>query len=175
MEKELLEYLNRQRNSVSACFHISRENMTNAERICVGIPDANDTLYSFFTSKNKIVRYEKMQDASGFVYTPLPPAGTGGKEAYVMLMLAEFEKLPGLSLEAKGMIMSFLPCIEWNSGRLINQRDKIPLTKDKVGKKLKLNPKTVKKIIDELVSANIIKHQNKEYFISRDFVKKGAG
>ena len=175
MDKELLEYLNGQRNSVSACFHVSRESMTNAERVYIGIPEAKDTLYAFYNSKNKHVKYEKIQDTSGFSYYQPPAAGTGGKEAYVMLMIAEFEKLPYLSLEAKGMIMSFLNCLEWNTGRLIRQRDKAPLTKNKISKMLNISPGTVRKIMNELITAGIIKYENNQYFMSRKFIKKGAG
>lgn len=175
MEKELVEYINGQRNSVSACFHMSRETMNNSERIYIGIPEAKDTLYAFYNSKTKHVKCEKVQDSSGFAFTQLPAAGTGGKDAYVMLMVAEFEKLTNLSLEAKGMLLSFSTAyLEWNTGRLIRQRDKTPLTKNKMCKLFNLSPGTVKKIIDELISAGAVKYENRQYFMSRKLIKKGV-
>jgi hypothetical protein len=175
MEKELVEYLNGQRNSVSACVHMSRENLNNSEKIYIGLPDAKNTLYAFYNSKTQHVRCEKIQDASGFAFMPVPSTGTGGKEAYVMLMLTEFEKLPNMSLEAKGMIMSLINCLEWNTGRIIRQRDKLSITKEMLIGMLKIKPWTVRKALKELSGFKILRYDRKQkaYFMSHKFIKKG--
>lgn len=175
MEKEMVEYLNGQRNSVSACVHMSRESFNNSERIYIGLPNAKDTLYAFYNSKNKQIKCEKVQDVSGFAFIPALPTGTGGKEAYAMLMLTEFEKLPTMTIEAKGMIMSFLNCLEWNTGRIIRQRDKVSMTKEMMAEKFEMKPWTVRKAMKELADYKIVSYSRKDkaYFLSRNFIKKG--
>lgn len=177
MEKELVEFLNGTRNTASAIMHLGRQNLPSAEKIFIGIPDAKDALYVFYKSKVKPVndKSEKVETETGFEFKTMPAEGTGGKEAYIIIMLSRFEKIPFLSIEAKSIIFDLLGCIEWNTGRLIRQRDKISLTIKMIAGMSNMGIKKARKAISELKDSNVIRYESKDkaYYMSRHFVKKG--
>jgi hypothetical protein len=175
LDKELAEYLSGARNCVSACVHISRQNLGNSEKIFIGVPDAKDNVYAFYNSKVKREKAEKTQTENGFNFESIPSAGTGGKEAYIMVVLSKFEKIPDLSRDAKAMIFDLFGCVEWNTCRLIRQRDKISLTKAAIAEITKMGLVKTKKTLSELIKNNVIRYDRKQkaYYLSRHFVKKG--
>lgn len=177
MEKELVEFLNGTRNTASATMHLGRLNLPGAEKIFIGIPDAKDALYIFYKSKVKTVcdRTEKVATEAGFEFKTVPAEGTGGKEAYAMVMLSKFEKIPKLTTGAKALLFDFLGCIEWNTGRLIRQRDKSSLTVKMIVEMESWGQIKAKSVLSELKRNNIIRYdtKTKAYYLSRHFVKKG--
>lgn len=175
MEKEMVEYLNGTRNCVSACVHMSRQSLGNSEKIFIGIPDAKDSLYAFYNSKIKHEKSEKVQVESGFTFESVPAVGTGGKEVYVMVMISKFKKIPNLTKDAKAMIFDLFDCIEWNTCRLIRQRDKVSLTRAMIAEETKTGLEKTNKTIGELTRNKILRYDRKQkaYFLSWHFIKKG--
>jgi hypothetical protein len=177
VEKELVEFLNGTRNTASAIMHLGRQNLPSAEKIFIGVPDAKDALYVFYKSKAKPIndKSEKVETETGFEFKSIPADGTGGKEAYVIVMLSRLEKISTLSIEAKAIIFDLLGCIEWNTGRLIRQRDKTSLTIKMIARMSNMGIKKARKTMSELKDNNVIRYEikDKAYYLSRHFVKKG--
>jgi hypothetical protein len=103
--------------------------------------------------------------------------GTGGQLAYVRLMIKDRDKIKGLSCEAVAIMthMCFAG-IQWNTGKLIQERCRKPHTANTIADIIKKSVRTTKKALKELSDRNIIKYDKKQklYFMSSDIARKGA-
>lgn len=177
MKKQLTDYINGEVNVVQDEFIISRErNSRGGELILVNIPDFEKPMYALWNCKKEAKRH-RVKRVNEFEYTveQVKPKGTGGKNAYVMVILSELEKIEDLSIEASGLFLKLFSCIEWNTCKLIRKRDNVALTQRMIAQRFNIGTGKVKHLISQLTSANVLKYDNKEkaYFINQDLVKKG--
>jgi hypothetical protein len=102
--------------------------------------------------------------------------GTGGKEAYVMLMTKCEDTLMSLSPNAKLILFNmFFGGIQWNTGKLVQNRSKKKHTALTIAKLSKLGERTARVALKELSDKDIVKYdKNKKlYFINADIARKG--
>jgi hypothetical protein len=107
----------------------------------------------------------------------IPSKGTGGKEAYVMLMTKHEDKLMSLSPNAKLILYNlFFGGIQWNTGKLMQNRSKKLHTALTIGKLAKLGERVTRMALKELSDKDIVKYDKnrKLYFMSIEIAKKGA-
>ena len=64
--------------------------------------------------------------------------------------------------------------IEWNTGKLVNTKTKQALKYNDLMKMFKCSNKKLNRLIGQMRSNGIITRANDGYFVSRDFIKKGA-
>jgi hypothetical protein len=179
MDKELIEFLNGDRNFYVGELNIGREKTSKTEFIVVGSPSFDKPLYSFFnTEKLKKLKekYSVKQTENGFVIEKRNQKGTGGKPAYVSVILNEFGKTRRkLSFESIGFLMGLVECIEWNTGRIIRNHDGVPMTMKMICSYLDIGQVKFKKLMSELSENNVINfnHKKKAYFVNQNILRKG--
>ena len=179
MKKELLEYINGERNVVQDEFIISRGKTGNgSELIFVNTPDVETPLYALWNSKRE-TRKRKIKVIDGgetVKIEKVAPKGTGGEPAYIMIMLKEIENLK-ISLEASGLLLKLFKSIEWNTGRLIRKRDKIALTKEMIAEQFGIGRVKTKKLLAELTDNKVLRYdrKTKAYYLNKNVVRKGMG
>jgi hypothetical protein len=176
IKKELIEFLNGDKNFYVGELTLGREKTSKTELIFVGYPDFNKPLYSFFNSSKSKKKYLIKQTAEGFVIERKKLKGTGGKPAYVSLMLSEFEKAQKkLSHISAGIFIKLSNNIEWNTGRLIRTRDGSPLTKKMISEMFSLNDWNVRLLLKEFSNAGVITYDRKKhaYFVNPNILRKG--
>jgi hypothetical protein len=106
-----------------------------------------------------------------------PPKGTGGREAYVMILTRHEDKIKGLSVTAKAILFDMcLSGIQWNTGKLVQNRSKKPHTIKSIAATEDICEKTAKAAMKQLSEHNIIKYDKSRrvYFLSSDIARKGA-
>lgn len=173
MRKETAEYLSGQRNVTKEELIISRESKGTSELIFVCLPDSEAPLYQFWNSR-RCRRYKKVEVDGQTKFEKLPARSTGGKAAYAMVMLAELEKIEGLSIEAYGVILKLSCCMEWNTGKLIRQRDKRDMTFGMMADFLGVGEKKLQGIMKELKNLGILEFKNSAYFMAKKLIRKGG-
>ena len=175
MKKETLDFLWGNKNAVIDEFVLGREQQGKSELIYVSLPDSESPLYTFWNNKRVKRKYIlKKTEEKLLEVKPVIPNGTGGKEAYVMLMIKEVSAID-VSIEAKGAILGFISCLEWNTGRICRQRDMKSMTLPMIAEHLGTGRVKAKGIMKELVAVKVAWYDRKKkaYFMSRKFVKKG--
>lgn len=176
MKKETLDFLWGNKNAVIDEFVLGREQQGKSELIYVSLPDSESPLYTFWNNKRVKRKYIlKKTEEKLLEVKPVIPNGTGGKEAYVMLMVKEVSAID-VSIEAKGAILGFISCLEWNTGRICRQRDMRSMTLPMIAEHLGTGRVKAKGIMKELVAVKVAWYDRKKkaYFMSRKFVKKGV-
>lgn len=176
MKNETLDFISGNRNVVKDEFIIGREKSGKNELIFVSLPNSDHPLFALWNSPRARKRFtiKKNTEDQGIEIKPVALKGTGGKKAYVMLMIKETSKI-NVSIEAKGAIMGLIDCLEWNTGRIYRPRDKKAMTMAMLADHLNIGKVKAKSIIRELTTANIIRYdkRTKAYYMSRKFIKKG--
>jgi hypothetical protein len=176
LTKEMVEYINGQRNVVKTEVVMGRERFQNSELVYIGLEDTINPMYVFFNSpriKNKHKRkIRKTED--GYVIEQCLPKGTGGKPAYVMMMLDEILKAD-LSLDAYGLLMYLVMHMEWNTGRIIRQRDKKAMTREMMVKEFRVSCKRLKGMLREVRDKGVLHYDTKtrSYYLDKKYFKKG--
>jgi hypothetical protein len=158
MNKELMDYLDGNKNAILLNVVIGRESSKDSEHITISLEDGTE-LYKFWNGKNK------KSDT---------PKHTGGKKSYAMLFVEAIEKHVDLSDAAISFIVKRIPNIKWNTGLLINKRSKKPLLFEDLEKLSGKSKKTLLNTIKELKQENILLHDKEGYKVSKDFIRKGG-
>ena len=167
MDKELLDFINNNTGVITLYTRIEREITSDGrEHIAVYPIGENGALYSFWRNPNK-------PDSDT---TPVPKHA-GGKKPYIMLMVDEVEKLRAAGVKNSEEMIGYLVCmgkyVEWNTGRLINKRNKKPMQYQELQKAFGCGNKKFNKMLASMKKCNLL-HKNEEgYFISPQFIKKG--
>ncbi len=187
MKKEMIEYLNGDRNAVRDEFILSRERSGSSELVRVSIPEVDEPLYSLWKSAKKRRKLripveeepdiiEQAQVKEQAAEQP-QPKHTGGKKPYVMLMEGKSEEIRGLSLEASGLLLKLFygGCIEWHTGRIISKLDKRPLALSAMAKRFKVGKNRLRQIMAELSAVGMVRYDPKKhaYFADRSIARKG--
>lgn len=160
---EILKFLNGETNAVKADVIISRERAPTGMQY-ITISGENGTLYSFWHNPQKKARDK-------------PPKHTGGKKPYIILMVDEIEKLRSEGVpNIEGMI-GFIVClgkhIEWNTGKLIQSRNKKPLQYKDLQAMFNYGNRKLNRVLTELKEHDLLFNTKEGYFISTRFIKKG--
>ena len=180
MKKETMEYLRGERNVAIDEFIVGRERAGNAELIFVSLPNIEKPLYALWNSKKTVNKYKVKRDkeSAEVIFEFVKPKGTGGKTMYVMLMPNAINELneEKISIDAAGMILKLIDCIEWNTGRIYRKRDKKSMTKSMLSTFLNIGDSKLTSIIRELRNLNVIFYDRKKkaYFFNPKFIRKGA-
>ena len=106
-----------------------------------------------------------------------PPKGTGGQLAYVRFITRNKDMIIGLSGTACSIILHMcFGGIQWNTGKLVQERSKKPHTSETISKMIDAGLRTTKAALKELSDRNIIKYDKGKrfYFLSADIVRKGV-
>lgn len=178
MKKELAEYINGTRNVIKDEFIIGREKMRNAEMIFVSVPGYDSPMYALINAKKAKEKY-RVQETGGEEVARIEkrkPKGTGGKPAYAMLMLAEFEKcVDKISVEAAGLLLKLAPCLEWNTGRIICKHSGMSMTQQAMSRRFCIKKARLRSLLAELAKAGVMSYNagKRAYFASGNFIKKG--
>jgi len=161
VNKNLLAYLNGEKNSVVDQFVISREKAHNSECIQVQYTEIPKPLYTFWVSPRKSKNKT--------------PKHTGGKKPYVMLMLQELEILAkkGIPAETVGHLIFLVPYIEWKTGKLVIGREKRNVKVEDIQKIFNKSKRATLYIIADLKKHSLIERKEGAYFVSRAIIKKG--
>lgn len=174
MSKQLIDYINGETNVVRDEFILSREKNKNGELIFVNAPDTETPMYVLWNS-NKLAKKYKIKEQDGeCIIEKVKPKGTGGKPAYLMLFQGSLDKVEELSAEAAGLLLKLLPCVEWNTCRLIQKKDKKSLTRQLMSEKFSIGILKLKKQLSELTNKGFIEYRNKAYYLNEAFVRKGG-
>jgi hypothetical protein len=175
MKRELVEYINGERNAVKDEFILSREKNGSSELVFVNIPDIEKPMYALWNSRKQAKRHKvKTQSDTEVKIETVIPKGTGGEPAYAMIILNEIEKLK-ISIEASGLLLKLFSCLEWNTGRLIRKRDNVSLTVDMVMEQFDLGKRKTKTLLAELNKCGATRYdpKTKAYYLNGNIVKKG--
>lgn len=173
MNSQLKDYINGKTNVVKDEFIISRERSRNNDLIFVNIPGVETPMYALWNSKKDAkANSVKITDA-GYVIEKVKKKGTGGKHAYVMLVLNELEGAKKISIEASGLLLKLLPYIEWNTLRLVRNRDKASLTQQMIADDFGIGTNKTKKLMSELCKGGVVEYRNKAYFVKDTLIRKG--
>ena len=171
-----MDFISGNKNATLDEFILGRERSGKSEFIIVSLPNSERPLYTLWNSPRTKKKYvaRKNAEKQDIEIKTIIPKGTGGKPAYVMLMIEEVSRI-NVSIEAKGMILSFITCLEWNTGRIINQRSKKPMTISMMAECLGIGKVKVKRILKELINTKVMRYDKKKksYLMSRKFIKKG--
>lgn len=119
------------------------------------------------------IRTEKVNEVES---EKQPPKGTGGKEAYVMLMTRHEAEIKKLSITAKAILLDMcLGGIQWNTGKLVQNRSRKPHTSLTIAKLIGASERTTKTALKELADKSIIKYDRtrKVYFMNIHIARKG--
>jgi hypothetical protein len=172
---QTIDYINGIKNATLDEFIIGRERSGNSELITVSLPGSDKPLYSLWNSKKTSRKYRVVIDGDNVRYERVKMKGTGGQYAYVMVKAQELDRLDDISLEARGVLMTLLRCLEWNTCRLIRKRDGKALTADMMAVFLGLKSRTLRKYLAELKAAEIIRYDSKEkaYYMDNRLIRKG--
>lgn len=170
MDKDLLKFLNGEINVVETKTVISRDKLPNGtECIYIRPSGMEEELYHFFKSK---------KDDSSMKNDNKKPKHTGGKKPYVMFMVESVESLEKKGVknidEILGSAIRLSGNIEWSTGRLINKRSKQPLKYEDLKKIFKCGNSKLTRKIKYMKDCGLLSHTSEGYFISPDFIKKGA-
>lgn len=163
MDETLLGFVNGVVNAANANVTISRETAGNGrQHIYISIDDK--PMYSFWYDPNKT----KSRDS---------PKHSGGKKPYVMVMTEKIDELKKNGVKNVEEMVGFLVClgkyIEWNTGRLINVRNKKPLLYADIQKIYGCSNNKLNRILAELKEQDLLLNTAEGYFVSRDLIKKG--
>lgn len=159
MKKDLLEYINGQKNAIRDEFIVSRESTGSAELIHIQHPEMDRELYTLWHSSNKKKSTEK-------------PKNTGGKKPYTMLMKGSTSKL---SIEAAGLFCKIIDgYMEWNTGKVI-YKDR-SMTQADMRVLFKVAQRKLKQALAELASGEIIVYDSsaRAYYVDYNAAKRGG-
>lgn len=181
IDRNLLEYVNGEKNILMS----SEENPISMRRQFVKGKEYTDVYYGKVPRRVSYGRnivnckaFPKEEETTvnrGVV--PRKARGTGGKEAYVMLMTKNAGNIKGLSVIAKAILLDMcLEGIAWNTGKLMQERGKKPHTAKTIAKLADVGLRTAKTALKELSEKDIIKYDKKRkfYFMCADYARKGA-
>lgn len=185
--KNLLDYENREKNVLIS----SEENPMALYRYFKNGKEYTETrcgMYAVAAGPNYIKQRKKIEELhiacdeireikAGEETAGKKKKSTGGQPAYVMLMTKEKNKIKGLSCEAISILTHMcLEGIQWNTGKLMQERSKKPHTSESIAKTIDKGIRTTKSALKELSEHDIIKYdkKNKFYFMSADIARKGA-
>ena len=105
---------------------------------------------------------------------------TGGKASYVMVMqkavelFMRDEKAKGDKLLQLGILNALCGCVEFKTGKLVNRKTKQAMQRKDIMKVTGIGKSKLDRILQDMKSNGIITRTNDGYFVSRDFIKKGA-
>jgi hypothetical protein len=105
------------------------------------------------------------------------PKGTGGQLAYVRFITKNKDVIIGLSGTACSIILHMcFDGIQWNTGKLVQERSKKPHTSETIAKMIDVGLRTAKAALKELSDRSVIKYDKGKrfYFLSADIVRKGV-
>lgn len=180
MQKELLEFLHGERNAVRGDLVLGRERAGNSEYYYVSAPQHDDECKPILKGWAKKVKRDvvALERDGQFSVEVKKPKHTGGKRPFIMLMQDRGEVIEKLSLSASGFLFQLF-CggyVEWHSGRVIDRRNKKPLTVKMICDKFKIKQADMQAILRELGESGIMKYdrKNRAYFINCDIAKKGG-
>lgn len=172
MEKQVVDYINGDTNVVQSEFIIGRERTGRVELITVSVPDIGKPLYELWHKrKRNKVEVSKVDKVNGKV-----GKSTGGKKAYVKVMLRECKGLNDAPLDVKGAVFSLFDYIEWNTGRLRNKRTGKSLTVPAMGEIFKTGAVKTRRLINDLKGLNVMTYDTKHrfYFVNPSMFAKGV-
>ena len=181
MKKEVVEFLQGERNAVRGDFIISRERIATSSYCCVSVPqeDAPEPILSGWAKRvrkkyGSLVTVSEIEQAE-----EKTPKHTGGKRPYVMLMQDNSDVVKSLSLGANGALMMLIGtgCIDWGTGRIMCKRSKKSMTTQMISELLGTGRTKTKQIMAELTKKEVVRYEKKgkAYFMDRRFAKKGSG
>ncbi len=184
MEKELLEFMQGERNAVRGDFILSRERTATSEYCYVSAPQDSEEFKPILKGWAKKVK-PKREPIATTKKVPIADTPektrhtTGGKRPYVMLMQDNDTIIGKLSIGASGVLMKLI-CggyIEWGTGRVMDRRSKKPMTAKMISEKLGLKVADGKILLAELTTSKALRYDKKKraYFIDRRLAKKGGG
>lgn len=181
MKKELVEYINGTRNVVKDEFILGRERTSNSEFVIIGIPGCEEPLYTLFNSKKAKYKFKIHENTDtgdneiAVIEKRIPKRVKKGEPTYVMLMLNEFKHINKISIDAAGLLLKLITCIEWNTSRIIRKRDKTSMTKEMMSEQFSIGKTKLKKLISELKTIGVLEYDSKKkaYFMNKALVKKG--
>lgn len=177
MDKELLQFLNRETNAISfnreGCkLIISRELVPNGcehyyQTISFSDREKDIVLKDYWVNPEKTKKKEK----SNY---------TGGKKPYIMIMVEEIEKLRDSKVTNIEELIGYMVCvgkyIEWNTGKLIHRKGRKRNQSLKYEDLLSIyscsKPK-LNKMLKLMKDNDLIYHTNDGYFVSQKYIKKG--
>ena len=105
---------------------------------------------------------------------------TGGRASYVMVMqkavesFMRDEKAKGDKLLQLGILNALCGCVEFKTGKLVNRKTKQVMQRKDIMKVTGIGKSKLDRILQDMKSNGIITRTNDGYFVSRDFIKKGA-
>jgi len=106
-----------------------------------------------------------------------PPKHTGGKKPYIMLMVEEIEKLKKGGVknveELAGYLVSLGKYVEWNTGRLIQTRNKNPLNYKELQAIFGCGNKKLNRLLGDMKEHELLYSTDGGYVISSRLIKKG--
>lgn len=107
--------------------------------------------------------------------TSKKPKHTGGKPAYLKLMLADLaEVTEKLNEKELGILLKLAKYIDWHTGVLINTKTKTPLTTEELEQILECSRTTLTYRLNNLKRAEVIETDSEGRFIfSRELLQKG--
>lgn len=174
-KRETVEYLLGERNAVKDEFILSRESTEKADCVYVSHPGVDEPLYKFWQKRSAKCKRPPVVDES--IDGVVVPKTTGGKRPYVMLMEGQ-EAISSLSMGACGFLYKLYNGghVEWHTGRVIQKRNKSPLTQKAMAFLFNEGKKKIKAIINELAQKDIMGYdkKTKAYIISRAIARKGG-
>jgi len=164
MYKELLSFLNGEKNAITMNAIISRELLPNGiEHVFIKTFDGEICLYDFWYNP-------KAKKASG------EPKNIGGQKPFAKLFLQELGKLraKGLTDEIAGSMLRLSDHITWSTGWLKNKRTRKLLTFDDMVNVLGLSRGHTSKRIKQFKNLGILENTDKGYKVSPNLIKKGG-
>jgi len=168
MDDQLLAFLNGSVNAVKQGeLILSREIVGSSHIIKVSLATDDTTIpmYEFWHNPKKIKASQQ-------------PKHTGGKKPYIMVMVAEVEKLRGKGIKNTEELVGFLVClgqyIQWHTGKLIHKRSKKPVQYKDLQGIFGYGNKKLNRILGDLKKHDLLYSTREGYFISSSLIKKGA-
>lgn len=186
MDKNLRKYIDGEVNVVilDGPIMLTREKMPNGMEFIRILPKVNDKfvkMYGFWHNPHKkddepsILTVDENMEVQ--ITEKPPPKHTGGKKPYLMLMIDEIEELRKQGVknieELIGYVAVLGKYIEWNTGKLIHTRKKIPLQYKDLQEIYKCSNKKLNKMLNELKEHGLLFKTEEGYFVSTKFIKKG--
>jgi len=170
MDENIVKYANKEVNVfTTGNFKTTREIAPNGlEYIQEYIIDGEEELLfrCFWYNPNRKVVKDKTKSKN-----------TGGKKPYLMLMTNEIEELRGKGVknveELIGYTVSLGKYVEWNTGKLINNRSKKTLQYKDLISLYKCSKPKLNKMLKLMKDNDLLYHTDEGYFISSKYIKKG--
>ena len=177
MDKKLLDFIDKKINSVETVVTLGREKSANGSEYITVRHQGLDVYDFWIGPKKRDIKntdYSETKECAN-----APPKHTGGRKAYVMLMLGELEKICKLknvknTEELIGSMVVLAKYIEWNTGRLVHKRTKEPIKyKDFMNIFHTKSNKRVNSLLSAMKDNGLLQYTDEGYIVSYGFMKKG--